>query len=139
MDLNVLHNPFIDMLGAQLVEWQPGQCTWQLALAAHHTNTQGSLHGGVIATLLDVACGYTGFCPENGQLPHRAATLSLTVQYIAKVNQGTLVAKGRLQGGGQRVFFADAQLLAGDRLIATASGTFRRHRVSPEEAVITAS
>ena len=38
-----------------------------------------------------------------------------------------------------RVFFADAQLLAGDRLIATASGTFRRHRVSPEEAVITAS
>ena len=46
MDLNVLHNPFIDMLGAQLVEWQPGQCTWQLALAAHHTNTQGSLHGG---------------------------------------------------------------------------------------------
>lgn len=134
MDLNVLHNPFIDMVGAQLVEWQPGHCTWELAIAAHHTNTQGSLHGGVIATLLDVACGYTGFCPENGKLEHRAATLSLTIQYLAKANAGVLLAKGRLLGGGRRVFFAEAQLLAGDQLIATASGSFRRHQVSDEEA-----
>ena len=57
MDLNVLHNPFIDMLGAQLVEWYPEHCTWELEIAAHHTNTQGTLHGGVMATVLDVACG----------------------------------------------------------------------------------
>lgn len=134
MDLNVLHNPFVDMLGAQLVEWYPEYCTWELEIAACHTNTQGSLHGGVSATLLDVACGYTGFCPENGKLEHRAATLSLSIQYLAKACEGVLLAKGRLLGGGRRVFFAEAQLFANDQLIATASGSFRRHQVFGSEA-----
>ena len=134
MDLNVLHTPFIDMLGARLVEWGPGSCTWQLEIAAHHTNTQGSLHGGVIATLLDVACGYSGFRPEQGRLDHRAATLSLSIQYLAKSHHGVLLAKGRRIGGGRRVFFAEAKLLAGEQLIATASGSFRRHQLSIDEA-----
>ena len=134
MDLNVLHNPFIDMLGAQLVEWYPEHCTWELEIAAHHTNTQGTLHGGVIATVLDVACGYTGFCPANGKLEHRAATLSLSIQYLAKARQGVLLAKGHLMGGGRHIFFAEAQLLVNDQLVATASGSFRRHQVSDSEA-----
>lgn len=133
MNLNVLHNPFIDKVGARLVEWEPEHCVWELDVAANHTNTQGSLHGGVIATLLDVACGYTGFCPENGRLEHRAATLSLTIQYLSKSGHGLVIAKGRRIGGGRRIFFAEAHLMSGNQLIAAASGSFRRHYISKDE------
>ena len=133
MDMNVLQNPFIDMIGARLVRWESGRSIWELEVTEHHTNTQGSLHGGVIATLLDVACGYSVFCPENGRLAHRAATLSLAIQYLARTHGGVLFADGHRIGGGRRIFFAEAKLLSGDELIATASGSFRRHQLLPDE------
>lgn len=122
----MLDNPFIDLIGARLVEWQPGHCEWALDIAPHHLNTQGSLHGGVIATLLDVACGYSGFCLEANESEARAATISLTVHYLAKAGQGRLIALGRRKGGGRRIFFAEAELICDDgAVIATASGSFR--------------
>ena len=139
MAINVLPNPFIDFLGAHLVEWETDYCSWKLEVTSQHTNTQGSLHGGVIATLLDVACGYAGFCPDNGRLEHRAATLSLSIQYLAKAHSGTLLARGHRIGGGHRIFFAEAQLLSGDQLIATASGSFRRHKITEEDVRIPVS
>lgn len=123
----MLENPFIDLIGARLVEWEPGHCEWTLDIAPHHLNTQGSLHGGVIATLLDVACGYSGFCLEVAGFEARGATISLTVHYMAKAGQGRIIARGRRKGGGQRIFFAEAELIGcdDDAVIATASGSFR--------------
>ncbi|MDW5375994.1 PaaI family thioesterase [Halomonas sp. HP20-15] len=126
-DAAVLDNPFIDLIGARLSEWTTDRCEWALDIGPQHLNTQGSLHGGIIATLLDVACGYSGFCLATDDSGARAATISLTVHYMAKASQGRLIARGRRTGGGRRIFFATAELMScdDDTVIATASGSFR--------------
>ncbi|OWV31159.1 PaaI family thioesterase [Halomonas campaniensis] len=122
-------NPFLDLLGVRLVNWAPGRCSWQLDASEMLINPQGKVHGGVIATLMDVSCAYSGIYPENGHLDYRALTLSLNIHYLTSSEPGGLIAKGRLVGGGHRTFFAEAQLLSGSLLIATASGCFRRQSV----------
>ncbi|SHE76126.1 uncharacterized domain 1-containing protein [Modicisalibacter ilicicola DSM 19980] len=133
-DAAALDNPFINLIGARLTEWTTDRCEWGLDIEPQHLNTQGSLHGGIIATLLDVACGYSGFCLANDDSGIRAATISLTVHYMAKASRGRLVAQGRRTGGGRRIFFAEAELIdyANNAVIATASGSFRRQY--PSEA-----
>lgn len=122
-------NPFLLMLGAHIVDWKEGECIWELEILPHHLNSQGSLHGGVIATLLDVACGYSGYLPDLDGCEARAATLSLTVHYMAKATQGTLKAKGRRKGGGMKTFFAEAELYNSEdnSIVASATGCFRLH------------
>lgn len=119
-------NPFLELIGARLVRWEQGYCEWELDIAPYHLNSQGSLQGGVIATLLDAACGYSGFFREPGEPVLRTATISLTVHYMAKATQGRLLARGRRVGGGKSVFFAEAELIREDGApIAKASGSFR--------------
>ncbi|WP_372966148.1 PaaI family thioesterase [Marinobacter sp.] len=122
-------NPFIALLGARLLEWKPGYCEWQLRIRPEFMNTREGLHGGATATLLDVACAYSGFYPENGHLNCRASTLSLTTQYLSPVQGDLVTARGWLTGGGQKIYFADAELLEGDKVVAKASGNFRRYFV----------
>ncbi|TDO15338.1 MULTISPECIES: PaaI family thioesterase [Halomonas] len=122
-----LDNPFIELIGARLTEWEQGRCAWTLDVQPQHLNTQGSLHGGVMATLLDVACGYSGFYLATDDSQARAATISLTIHYMAKASQGKLLARGQRTGGGRRIFFAEAELIdcSNDTVVATASGSFR--------------
>jgi len=118
---NVPHNPFVMLLGAELLEWGPGRCMWRLDVKSEYLNTQGALHGGAVATLLDVACAYSCFCPSSGQLSHRASTISLTTHYLFPIKGKRVVAHGRHIGGGTRIQFAEAELREGDAVVAKAS------------------
>ncbi len=122
---NLPHNPFVMLLGAELIEWVPGSCAWKLDVKSEYLNTQGALHGGVVATLLDIACAYSCFCPSNGELTHRASTISLTTHYFFPIKGRRVVAQGRHIGGGTRIQFAEAELLEGETVVAKASGNFR--------------
>lgn len=125
------HNPFLQFIGADLIEWEPGHCLWQMDMRPELLNTREGLHGGAIATLMDVACAYSGFCPENGILRERSSTLSLTTQYLSPVRAKRVTARGWLCGGGQRIYFAEAELLDGSTVLARASGNFRRYAIEP--------
>jgi uncharacterized protein (TIGR00369 family) len=126
MDIR-LDNPLLEHLGVRLVDWLPGACRLALELEPRHLNRQASLQGGVIATLLDAACGYAGLRQTvDGPAAH-AVTLSLAINYLAKAAQGEVHAQGRITGGGRRVYFATGELRdAADQLIATAQGAFKR-------------
>jgi uncharacterized protein (TIGR00369 family) len=47
-------NPLLDDLGIQAVDMAAGSACFEIDLRARHLNRQGSLHGGVIVTLLDM-------------------------------------------------------------------------------------
>lgn len=118
---------FIELLGANRTRWEEDFCEWTLNIEPHHLNSQGSLHGGVIATLLDDACSYSGFYHTPEKPTGRAVTVSLTINYMAKVNRGRILARGRCIGGGKRIYFAEGELTSEEgTLIAKASGSFRR-------------
>jgi uncharacterized protein (TIGR00369 family) len=122
-----MDNPLLEWLGVQLVAWQPDSCTFALDIEARHLNRSRSLHGGLIATMLDAACGYSGAYSEPGEPKRHAVTVMLNTSYIGRVNQGRIQVTGRVTGSGRKIYFASAELRRDSgELIATAQGSFKR-------------
>ncbi|TFL18056.1 PaaI family thioesterase [Jannaschia formosa] len=99
----------------------------RLMLTEDHTNRHSALHGGIAAAVLDNAMGATGSLTvdETGKAPF--LTVSMTINYHAPARVGDLLeAEGWVTGGGRSLVFIGGELRAGDRLIATASGVFKR-------------
>lgn len=122
-----MDNPLLEHLGIRLAGLGTGQCTFELDIEPRHLNRQGSLQGGVTATLLDAACGYAGLqAAPQGVLGH-AVTVMLTISYMRKASTGRLRAIGAVTKAGRSLYFSSAELLTeSGELVATAQGTFKR-------------
>ncbi len=121
------HGGFADLVGYHLASWREDAVELTLAVEARHLNRSGVLHGGVLTTLIDTACSYSGcFTPESAK-PRRAFTLSLTCQFIATAEAGALLtARAEPSGGGRQVFFSRAEVRdQTGRLIGQGEGVHR--------------
>jgi uncharacterized protein (TIGR00369 family) len=118
---------FAALVGYRLTDWRPDHAQIELALEPRHLNRSHLLHGGVITTLIDAACGFAGCHPVAGEKNRRAVTLSLSTSFISQASRQTiLTAKARRTGGGKTVFFARCEILDGEgRVVATGEGTFK--------------
>ena len=116
---------FQALLGFTLEEWGHGEALVELRPEARHMNRGGAPHGGVLATLIDVAGGYSGcFCPHPGRVVS-AQTVSLSVSFVGKAPHGVLRARGRLIGGGRRIFFARVEVSGEDgALVASGEASY---------------
>ena len=99
----------------------------ELTLSEQHMNRRGVLHGGVMATVLDIVCGYACSRAVSPDASAAILTLSLTTHYLAPGTGGRITATGRVTGGGTRTLFAEGRITddAGT-LLATGSGVFKR-------------
>lgn len=115
------------MVGYQTQFDAAGTCRVTLDLAARHLNRHRILHGGMIATLMDVACGHTAgryFDPEGNA---SVVTVALNLSYIASTSAGQVVATARNTGGGKSTAHVMGELHdAEGQLLATATAIFRR-------------
>ncbi|MFW2589431.1 PaaI family thioesterase [Sagittula sp. SSi028] len=108
-----------------------GGARCMLDVSNKHSNRHNVLHGGIAATMLDNAMGATASLTvdPSGRTPF--LTVSMTTQFLAPAFAGKRVtATGRVTGGGRSLLFLAAQLVdEDDRLIATATGVFKRARL----------
>lgn len=120
-------------LGYRLVEWAENHAVVELELKDHHRNRAGILHGGVLATLIDTASGYSVcYCPVPGNV-RKTLTLSLTTNFLGMAKDGVVRVVGRKQGGGRKIVFTEATAYNADGdVIGTATGTFKYHRGSED-------
>lgn len=118
---------FADLVGYELATWEADLAEIALTVEAHHLNRSGVMHGGVLTTLIDTACGYCGCYSAAGETPRRAFTLSLTTSFIGTAKAGQrLVATGRRSGGGISIFFAECEVRDEEgRLIGSGQGSFK--------------
>ncbi|MCQ4325569.1 ABC transporter substrate-binding protein [Stutzerimonas stutzeri] len=122
-----LHNPFLQSQGVELVHWAPGEAEFHMPIEARHLNRQGMLHGGLIATLLDAACGYAGLHAGEGEEELHGVTVMLNIAYLNAARSGTVIARGRVNRQGRSLYFAEASLSsAHGELLATAQGSFKQ-------------
>ena len=124
------HRPkggFADLVGYELGDWRRDHAEIRLEVEARHLNRSGVLHGGVLTTLIDTACGYAGCFAGEAEAPRRAFTLSLDCHFVATAVAGArLTASASKTGGGGRIFFARAEVRDQDgRLIGQGAGVFR--------------
>src|SRR5581483_513782 len=118
---------FGQLVGYRLTRWRQDEAEIELVSEAKHLNRTNRPHGGVIATLIDAACGFPGCYSPEPHRRRRALTLSLTASFLGRAEAGSiLAARARRTGGGQTVFFARCEIAdAAGQLIATGEGSFR--------------
>jgi len=117
---------FRHLLGLQVMELGAGRAVMELVISPQHLNSHGSLHGGVLATMIDNTGGLAGcHCHASGRL-RKAVTLSLTTSFIAAASSGTVRAVGLKRSGGRRIFVATTEVTdeAGN-LVAIGEATYR--------------
>lgn len=103
-------NPFLASLGARLVVWEENRAEVECELRPDLLNRSGAVQGGVLATLIDVACGYSGLYSADPQEEKHAVTITMSVNYVGRVESGALRAVGTRYGGGRKVFFSRADI-----------------------------
>ncbi len=121
------HGNFAETIGYRLTAWTENEAEISFEAEARHMNGSGLLHSGVLATVIDAACGFAGCYEAAPGQGRRALTLSLTTQYLGPVAAGTrLTATATRSGGGRTIFFSSCEVRdAEGRLVATGSGTFK--------------
>ncbi len=126
--------PFAVLLGTWITEVSEGRVVFALEPAEYHYNPLGTVHGGVIATLLDSALG----CVVQSMLPAGTSytTLELKVNYLRAITArtGTVYSEGKIIHVGGRIATAEARLTdAQGKLYAHATTTCIILRPSPSE------
>jgi uncharacterized protein (TIGR00369 family) len=116
--------PIMATLGVAGLEVEHGRIVFTLTPAEWHYNPIGSVHGGVIATLLDSATG----CAVHSTLPAGTGytSLDLAVKFLrpVSVRSGPLRCEGVLLHAGGRTALAEAKLTdRTGRLLAHATST----------------
>lgn len=116
--------PIADTLGMINFGGERGAITVELDPELRHYNPLGTVHGGVLATLLDTAAG----CSVHSTLqPGEGYTsLDLTVKFLrpVTVDSGRLRAEGSVLQRGRRTALAQAQLFdAAGKLVAHATSS----------------
>ena len=88
--------------------------------ADEHLNPHGTVHGGVLATMLDVAMG-EAVATTGGESP---VTVSLTVTYLEPGRPGRLEATARVRKRGKRLIVVEGQVEQEGDVVADALATF---------------
>lgn len=90
-------------------------------------NPQGALHGGLIATLLDIAMGHL-----LKQAVRPGVTLEMKVQYLRPIRQQRIECIARFLSQGRSIHYLEASIHDGDRqLAAVATSTWKLLPASP--------
>jgi uncharacterized protein (TIGR00369 family) len=116
--------PIMDTLGFTDLRPEPGRVVVEMPAAEFHYNPLGTVHGGVISTLLDTAAA----CAVHTTLAagELYTSVDLTVKFLrpVTVDSGLLACEGTVIQRGRRTALAQAQLTDGDgRLVAHATST----------------
>lgn len=117
--------PFHEVMRPRAVDVDPAGGTVTIALDYQDTlaraRHQKSFHGGVIATLIDLA-GHTAVAVKIGRM---APTIDLRIDYLRPSDGADLIARARLLKAGRTVARVDIDVTDRQgRLIAVGRGSF---------------
>lgn len=119
---------YLEFLGFRLIDWREGFVRMEMPVRPDHRNSVAYLHGGVIASLLDVAGAVCGSHGTSGE--YVAVTVNLNCSFMAAHQGNTVIVEGELIRRTSSLFFAQSRLLdpAKNLLCATATGTYKRQQ-----------
>ena len=84
-------------------------------------NPQGSLHGGAMASVMDISMGHL-----VNKVAGPGATIEMKVQFMRPVSEGTVTCEGRFTRRGRSLAFMESRLSTQDgKLAALATATWK--------------
>jgi uncharacterized protein (TIGR00369 family) len=115
---------FPDALGTELSSTEEGRAIVSLRAEEWHLNDSGTVHGGAVSTLIDVAMAEAlNTMTEEGEQPF---TIQITVNYMKPGKPGTLTSTAKVRKGGERITIVEAEVVQeeDDEVVALATGTY---------------
>jgi len=84
-------------------------------------NPQGSLHGGAMASVMDISMGHL-----VNKVAGPGATVEMKIQFMRPVTEGTVTCEGRFTRRGRSLAFMESRLSTQDgKLAALATATWK--------------
>ena len=117
---------FMHHLGARITNLRPGFVEVQVPFAESLSQQHGYFHGGVVATLADVASGYAAFSLLDPDASN--VTVEFKVNLLAPAEGARLIARGSVIKPGKTLTVCQSNVFAAsggnEKLCATALATF---------------
>jgi uncharacterized protein (TIGR00369 family) len=114
--------PLHELLGLEIVEIGEGHAVLSMPVRPQAFNSTGNLHGGAIATLIDVAAG-TAAARGSGFEPGRQSlvTADLHVRYLGRPHGDTVYARAQILKAGRQLIVVECRVTdVEERVIAAA-------------------
>ena len=109
--------PYARAIGLAVSTLEPGLVRLRLPYRDENGNRNGTLHGGVLAGLVDTA---GALAAATGLPPGDAATTDLVVHYLAAAHGEEVVAEARVRRAGRAIAFVSVDVTsAAGTLVAT--------------------
>ena len=119
--------PFVEHCAIEEIGLVDGRTRLRMRVGPEHMNNIGIVHGGALATLLDVAMGTAG----RTQAGRPVMTLDMHVAFMAPGRGAVLIGEGRVVRGGRSILFCEAEIRdEAGALVAKSSGVFKPVRES---------
>lgn len=113
---------FMHLVGFDLTEIEAGLIKGEMPIEQKHLQQFGFVHGGVTSTLMDITMGFAAYSlVSQGE---GVVTANLSVDYHHPGIGDSLLAVGKVEKPGSKMFFCSGELYAisngESKLIATA-------------------
>jgi acyl-coenzyme A thioesterase 13 len=116
-------SPVLELIGPLYCRGEGANLVIGLRVEAKHCNARGSAHGGILATLADVALGYT--MAFSSSPPASLVTASLSLDFAGTAKAGDwLETQVDVQKRGSRLSFANCYISVNQQRIVRASAVF---------------
>ena len=115
---------FAELVGTALSSTEEGRAAVSLRAEERHLNPSGTVHGGVISTLIDASMAEAlNTMTKEYEQP---CTIQITVNYLKPGKPGTLTSSAQVRKGGERITIVEAEVVQEDEdeVIALATGTY---------------
>ena len=115
-------SPFVRLLGIELASVGVDRAEVRLPFREDLVTIADVVHGGVLASLIDMAAVSAAWADDAEPETMEGATVSLDVSYVAAARGKDLTAIGVVSKRGRSLVFADVRVSEPDgRLVATGS------------------
>ncbi len=116
------NSPFFSYIGLQIIYFEEGNVKVKLTIEESLLNTNGTLHGGVYATMLDFILGMV----IRSVTKTRCVTTNLTTHYLASMSTGEIFAEAKVVQQGYKLAVVEGEIKdIKDNVIAKGIGTFK--------------
>ena len=112
---------FLTTIGAEAPEAADGQATLTMDVDDRHLNDAGTVHGGLLATLVDTTMGAAILSVVEDETP---ATSQLTVTYLRPGKPGPLTVTSTLRKRGDRLTVCESEVEQDGKALVHALATF---------------
>jgi uncharacterized protein (TIGR00369 family) len=129
-DQRIQPHTFGGLVGPFYTRRQGNDLSLGLRIEGRHCNSRGTCHGGLLATLADMALGYAcALAGDTGGEKRNFVTVDLSLQYLASTNVGDWVqSEVTVLTPGSRTASAAGHLLANGEPVVRISANFRMAR-----------